>query len=114
MAELGTAPRRQWIAKRIKDRVLYVDQPDALKPTATAEKADLLIVDGNSFPAEATCMVAETIRHAACVVLSESLTLDDVKRLIELQVKGLIDYPVDSNRFADALSQVLERVRRSR
>jgi DNA-binding NarL/FixJ family response regulator len=108
------AVRRQQIGARLTERVLYVDSAEALKSTAAAEKADLLIVDGFSYPAEATCMVAETVRHAACVVLSESLTLTDVKRLIQLQVKALIDFPIESRGFAQALEQAVERVRKSR
>jgi hypothetical protein len=44
--------------------------------------------------------------------LSQDLPLNDVKRLIELNVKALIDQPPTSERFAGELRAALERVKK--
>jgi hypothetical protein len=66
---------------------------------------------------EITCLVAEVkarVRSAACVVLSGSLTLPDVKRLIQLEVSALIDHPIHAIQFASELVATVERLRRAR
>jgi DNA-binding response OmpR family regulator len=116
---VAAAPqRRAYIARHLqglRDRLVYVDNPDDIKPSARSERADLVILDGGSFPEEITCLVAELkarARFAGCLVLSEHLTLSDVKRLIELEVKALIDDPPESDRFGLQLSAAVERMRR--
>jgi DNA-binding NtrC family response regulator len=112
--------RRATMARLLEhrvDRLVFVEQPDAFRSTARIEKPHLLILDGNSYPMEITCLVAEVtarVRCAACVVLSESLTLADVKRLIQLEVRALIDYPIDSIWFESELLATVERLRRAR
>ncbi len=99
------------------DRVLAVEEPHEVKPSAKNARADLVVVDGRSFPEETTCLVAELktrARHAACVVLSEHLSLSDVKRLIQLEVKALIDEPIDGPRFPRMLGDAVSRLRRAR
>ncbi len=97
------------------DRVLPIINPDEIKPSAKSEGADVVILDGSSFPEEVTCLVVQVktrIRSAACVVLSQHLPLADIKRLIELEVRALIEAPVEDERFADELRHVIKRVRR--
>jgi DNA-binding response OmpR family regulator len=98
-------------------RIVYVNDSSLLRTTAQQEHADLIVLDGKAFPDEITPLVAglrARVREAACVVLSETLSLSDVKRLIELEVKALIDQPLESDRFAAHLTAALDRVRRSR
>jgi DNA-binding NtrC family response regulator len=112
--------RRATIARHLErrvDRLVFVERPDQLKPTAKTEKPQVLILDGNSYPMEITCLVAEVkarVRSAACVVLSESLTLPDVKRLIQLEVSALIDHPIHASQFESELVATVERLRRTR
>jgi len=97
------------------DRVLPIINPDEIKPSAKSEGADVVILDGSSFPEEVTCLVVQIktrIRSAACVVLSQHLPLADIKRLIELEVRALIEAPVEDERFGDELRHVIKRVRR--
>jgi two-component system, response regulator, stage 0 sporulation protein F len=97
------------------DRILYVDDPDSLRPSAKSEHADVVVLDGGSFPDEITILVVAVktrVRGAACVVLSQGLPLNDVKRLIELNVKALIDQPPGSDRFAGELHAAVERLRK--
>jgi|GEM_PF-3211807 len=97
------------------DRVLPITNPEEMKPSARSEGADVVILDGSSFPEDITCLVVQVktrIRSAACVVLSQHLPLADIKRLIELEVRALIEAPVDDETFADELRHVIKRVRR--
>jgi DNA-binding NtrC family response regulator len=117
VAALGD--RRERIKQLLNgaDRLLSVETPEELKPRAKSEKADLVILDGRSFPEDTTCLVAEIktrARHADCVVLSEQLTLSDVMRLIQLETKALIEEPLDEPGFADKLSSCVARIRRTR
>jgi DNA-binding NtrC family response regulator len=97
------------------DRVLYVEDPAVLRDEAQSEHADVVILDGASFPDDITALVVAVktrVRGAACVVLSQDLPLADVKRLIELKVKALIDQPPGSERFTGELRAALERLRK--
>jgi DNA-binding response OmpR family regulator len=97
------------------DRVFGVTSPEAIRPSAKQEHADVVVLDGASFPEEITCLavtVKTRARNAACVVLSQDLPLGDVKRLIELEVKALIEAPLESPAFARELGAALGRLRR--
>jgi len=115
----ATGARRDRLAAHLQaanDRVVWVDQ-DGLKPQARSERADLVIIDGPSFPEEITCLAAEIrtrARSSACLVLGEALSLSDVKRLIQLEVKALIEVPLDSPRFATMFAGAVERIRKSK
>jgi DNA-binding response OmpR family regulator len=114
----ATAERQRAIAGALGgsgDRVLGVDNPEAIRPSAKHEHADVVILDGGSFPEEITCLavtVKTRARDAACVVLSQDLPLGDIKRLIELEVKALVDPPLESPQFAAELRAALARLRR--
>jgi DNA-binding response OmpR family regulator len=110
-------PRVHRVLELISDRIVYVEQPDEIRPLARSEHADLVILDGGSYSEEITCIVAELkarARFAACIVLSQNLSLSDVKRLIELEVKALVDEPIDAPRFSDELRAAVERLRKGR
>jgi DNA-binding NtrC family response regulator len=95
-------------------RLLLVENPEAIKPSAKSEHADIVILDGASYPEEITCLVVgikTRARTACCVVLSQDLPLSDVKRLIDLEVKALIDEPIDGERFAGELRSAVQRAR---
>jgi hypothetical protein len=47
-------------------------------------------------------------------VLSKRLGLSAIQELIQLQVGGLVDPPLDSPAFATTLGALIERVRRVR
>jgi DNA-binding NtrC family response regulator len=99
------------------DRVLWIDAVEELKPTARAERADLVILDGPSYPDDITSLavsVRTRARTAACVVLAETLSLADVRRLIQLEVKALIEVPLESPRFPALFGAAVARVRKSR
>ena len=92
-----------------------MEKPDDIKPSATSERAALVILDGGSYPEETTCLVAELQDARPLVELrgdSQHLTLGDVRRLIELEVRALIDEPIDSDRCAEQLRAAVERARR--
>jgi DNA-binding NarL/FixJ family response regulator len=94
---------------------VHVDKPDDIKPSAMSERAAVVILDGGSYPEEMTCLVAELkarARSAGCVVISQHLTLGDVRRLIELEVRALIDEPIESERCAEQLRYAVDRIRR--
>jgi two-component system response regulator RegA len=98
-----------------RDRVLHVSDPDEVKPSAKSENADVVILDSGSYPDEITSLVVAIktrVRTAACVVLSQELALGDVKRLIELEVRALIDAPIGDARFPTELRSAVERLRR--
>jgi two-component system response regulator (stage 0 sporulation protein F) len=110
-------PRQQQIGDALSggDRVVYVDDSSALRDSATSHHADVVILDGASFPEEITALVVAVktrVHGAACVVLSQDLPFADVKRLIELNVKALIDRPPGNERFAIELRAALERLRK--
>jgi CheY-like chemotaxis protein len=95
------------------DRLLFIDDPEAIRPSAKSEHADVVILDGGSFPEEITVLVVAVktrVRAASCVVLSEGLPLSDIQRLIDLNVKALVDLPLASDRFDAELRSVLERL----
>jgi DNA-binding NtrC family response regulator len=114
----ANAERRPAIARvfeRSGHRLVLVEKPDDIKPSALSERAAMVILDGGSYPEETTCLVAELkarVRSAGCVVISQHLTLGDVRRLIELEVRALVDEPIDSERCAEQLRTAVERVRR--
>jgi AmiR/NasT family two-component response regulator len=85
-----------------------------MRTTGKSEHADVVILDGASFPQEITILVVavKTRVRAPCVVLSQDLPLNDVKRLIELNVKALIEQPPTSERFAGELRAALERLKK--
>lgn len=114
----ANAERRPFIARMFAKsghRLVWVENPDDIKPSARSERAGLVILDGGSYPEETTCLVAELktrARSSSCVVISQHLTLGDVRRLIELEVRALIDEPIDSERCAEQLRAAVERARR--
>src|SRR5439155_15822257 len=94
-------------------RLRTVEKPEQIKPSAKSERAEVVILDGGSYPQEITCLVAELktrARFATCVVLSQGLTLADLRRLIELEVRALIDQPIDSEAGAEQLRHALTRL----
>jgi DNA-binding NtrC family response regulator len=100
-----------------RDRIVHVANPDEIKPHAKSERAALVILDGGSYPLEITALVTEIktrVRTASCVVLSEHVMLSDVKRLIELEVKALIDDPITHERGGQKLAAAVERIRKLR
>jgi two-component system response regulator (stage 0 sporulation protein F) len=112
----ASAERQRPIAEALgtSHRLLMVENPEAIKPSAQSERADVVILDGASYPEEITCLVVgikTRARTASCVVLSQDLPLSDVKRLIDLEVKALIDAPIDTERFAAELRSAVDRVR---
>ncbi len=114
-ANEARGPRIVRLMGDTRDRVLCVANPDDVKPSARSENADVVILDGGSYPEELTCLVVgikTRVRTASCVVLSDHVALADVKRLIELEVRALVDAPLDGNHFAAELRAVLERLRR--
>ena len=114
----ANAERRPFIVRlfaKSEHRLVCVEKPDDIKPSATSERAALVILDGGSYPEETTCLVAELktrARSSSCVVISQHLTLGDVRRLIELEVRTLIDEPIDSERCAEQLRAAVDRARR--
>ena len=118
---VASSPARRPLIERhldgARDRLVFVASPDDIKPQAKSERADAVILDGASFPEEITCLAAgikARARFAACIVLSQGLGLTEVKRLIQLEVKALIDRPPGDARFAEELDAAVERVRRGR
>jgi DNA-binding response OmpR family regulator len=116
----ASGERRELIERHLdasRDKVVFVTSPDEIKPQAKSEHADVVVIDGASFPEEITCLAAgikARASFAACIVLSQGLGLTEVKRLIQLEVRALIDHPSSDSRFADELKGAVERVRRSR
>jgi DNA-binding NtrC family response regulator len=114
----ASAERRPFIARVFATsghRLVWVEKPDDIKPSAQSERAAVVILDGGSYPEETTCLVAELktrARSSSCVVISQHLSLGDVRRLIELEVRALIDEPIDSERCAEQLRAAVERARR--
>lgn len=99
------------------DRVLVVGRPAELAARTRESRADAVIVDARAFPQYANGLVAELRTHARaahCLVLSEELSLADVMRLIKLEVKALVEDPLDAPTFAPKLSAAVERLRRTR
>jgi DNA-binding NtrC family response regulator len=118
---VAASPERRPLIERhldgARDKLVFVASPDDIKPQAKSEHADAVIIDGASFPEEITCLAAgikSRARFAACIVLSQGLGLTEVKRLIQLEVRALIDHPPEDQRFADHLQTAMERVRRTR
>ncbi len=119
---VAAAPLRQGKIHRIlygegtvQDRLLSIERAADIKLRAQAERADAVILDGGSFPDEITSLVVQIktrVRTAACIVLSQQLTVADVRRLIELEVRALVDEPLESERCAAQLRSVIDRLRR--
>jgi CheY-like chemotaxis protein len=99
------------------DLVTTAKSPDDLIADLAIDHADLAILDGTSFRTEVT-ELARALRQkfpeVAVVVLSKRLTLTDIQLLIQLQVRGLVDHPLDSPAFAKTLGDLVEWVRRPR
>jgi DNA-binding response OmpR family regulator len=116
----AVAERAQRIAKVLAHsgaHLAFVDKTDDITSAAKGEHADVVILDGGSFPEEITCVVAglkARARTAANIVLSQNLTLADMRRLIELEVRALIDEPLDGEACADQLRAILLRLARYR
>jgi DNA-binding response OmpR family regulator len=99
------------------DRMSSVSSSDDLLTHLTLEPADLLVLDGTSYRTEVTQLTA-TLRHkfpqVPVVVMSKRLTLSDIQKLIQMQVTGLVDNPIESPAFGSTLVAAVERVRRQR
>jgi DNA-binding response OmpR family regulator len=97
------------------DRIEFAQSTDDVLTQLTLQPYDIVILDGMSYRAEVTTLAA-TLRHkfasARVIVLSKKLTLSDIQRLIQLQVTGLVDNPIDGPAFASTLNDFVERVRR--
>jgi DNA-binding NtrC family response regulator len=93
--------------------VVFVEKPDEINASAKSARADVVLLDGASYPEEITCLVTELkvrARSAFTMVLSQNLTLSDVKRLIELEVRALIDVPIERDGCGEQLRQALHRL----
>ncbi len=116
VASQELARREQIVALLPKtDQVRTAGDAEQIGASLAAEPADVLILDGMSYRSEVTQLVAtlkERSPRVACVVLSKRLSLSDIQRLITLEVRGLVDNPLESPAFAGALATFLARARR--
>jgi DNA-binding response OmpR family regulator len=113
------AERRPKIAAALSqgDRVDHAATADELWTSLAAGRFDLVIVDGTSLRGEIgslTTTLRRRFSDVPVVVLSKRLGLSDIQQLIQLQVRGLVDHPLDAPAFATTLNELTERVRRLR
>jgi DNA-binding NtrC family response regulator len=113
------AERRPRIAAALPagDTVASVASADELWPTLSSTGYDLVVLDGTSLRGEVP-QLATTLRHRfpelPVIVLSKRLGLSAIQELIQLQLGGLVDHPLEAPAFASTLSSLVERVRRLR
>jgi DNA-binding NtrC family response regulator len=113
------AERRPRIAAAMPagDRLDHAANADELWTMLSAGRYDLVLLDGTSFRdqvGELSTTMCRRFPDVPMLVLSKRLTLSEIQRLIQLQVRGLVDHPLDAPAFAPTLSQLIERVRRLR
>jgi CheY-like chemotaxis protein len=111
------AARREGLCERLwhvldpdRDDVVVADEPPDIVAALQRELPDLLVLDVASYWDEFTELITN-LRHYApdtsCVVLSERLALAEIKLLIDLGVKALID----QDSFAERLGDVIRLAR---
>ncbi len=110
---------RDWLLRRIQrpgDNVVLVDDTRLAEQHIDERPFNLMIVDGSTHnPTVLEFLAAARTRQpaAACVVVADKPTLATVSRLISLDVRAVLERPLDERKVADRLDALLTRVRRS-